>query len=181
MAVVSAFIFTGIGQDALHIYNKFIGPTAHQPIPLADDIRAEILACISQPHVEWTCFVRAQRSVFDLMEREMYTDFVRSPYYTQRQIDVLTAMAAGPGLVDILANDACLFYLMEFSEEVGVRPLIDFLIVAENFASHTRAADAFAAEEAQRDAMVIYGKFFSLQADTPLGFSSVMRSKVSSL
>ncbi|XP_022665899.1 A-kinase anchor protein 10, mitochondrial-like isoform X2 [Varroa jacobsoni] len=167
-----------IGQDALHIYNKFIGPSAVQPIPLEDGIRAEILACISQPHVEWTCFARAQRSVFDQMERDLYTDFVRSPYYTQRQIDVLTAMAAGPGLVDILANDACLFYLMEFSEEMGIRPLIDFLIVAENFASHTRAADAFAAEEAQRDAMVIYGKFFSLQADTPLGFSSVMRSQI---
>ncbi|OQR70475.1 A-kinase anchor protein 10 [Tropilaelaps mercedesae] len=167
-----------IGQDALHIYNKFIGPSAVQPIPLAEDIRTEIVACISQPHVEGTCFARAQRSVFELMERELYTDFVRSPFYTQRQIDVLTAMVAGPGLVDILANDACLFYLMEFGEEVGVRPLIDFLIVAENFASHTRAADAFAAEEAQRDAMVIYGKFFSLQAETPLGFSSVMRSKI---
>ena len=117
--------------------------------------------------------------VFEQMDKQYFTEFLRSPFYTQRQIDILTtSMASGPGLVDILANDGCLFYLMEFGEEVGVRRLIDFLIVADNFSTHIRAVDAFAAQEAQKDAMVIYDKFFSLQAETPLGFSDSTRSKV---
>lgn len=123
---------------------------------------------------------QAQQAVFEQMDKQYFTEFVRSPFYTQRQIDILTtSMASGPGLVDILANDGCLFYLMEFGEEVGVRRLIDFLIVSDNFSTHTGAVDAFAAQEAQKDAMVIYDRFFSLQAETPLGFSDVVRSQVS--
>lgn len=133
------------------------------------------MSCVSQSRI-----FQAQQIVFEQMDKQHYMEFLRSPFYTQRQIDILTTsnMASGPGLVDILANDGCLFYLMEFGEEVGVRRLIDFLIVADNFSTHTGAVDAFAAQEAQKDAMVIYDKFFSLQAETSLGFSDSLRSKV---
>ncbi|XP_003739786.1 A-kinase anchor protein 10, mitochondrial [Galendromus occidentalis] len=180
-AQVSAPIYAdSIGQDALHIYEKFLGPSAAQEILLEPQTLEEVISCLSKEHVDGNCFSKAQQAVFDQMDKQYYTEFLRSPFYTQRQIDILTTsnMASGPGLVDILANDGCLFYLMEFGEQVGVRRLIDFLIVADNFSTHTGAVDAFAAQEAQKDAMVIYDKFFSLQAETSLGFSDSLRSEI---
>ena len=82
------------------------------------------------------------------------------------QVDVLTS--GGPvQMSGVLYNDALLFNFMEFVEEqegAGCdRDMLEFWLAASNFRERSTA------EHVQEDALIIYQRFISLEATSPLG------------
>ena len=89
-------------------------------------------------------------------------------------------------IMDILENEVLLFHFMEFlenSEGRNFSSLLEFWISANNFrvqGSNFSPHDGDAnnddvADFLRNDAVAIYEKFVSLQATSPLGFSSGIR------
>lgn len=49
-------------------------------------------------------------------------------------------------------------FLLQFMEQEGVRHLVDFLLMADNFQKHLLSQEKYDGMQAQTDAMVIYEK-----------------------
>ena len=82
-------------------------------------------------------------------------------------------------IMDILENDVLLFHFTEFLENSDGRKfssILEFWISANNFRQSSSVVDDVASKDVLRnDAVAIYDKFVSLQASSPLGFSSAIR------
>ncbi|XP_064460446.1 A-kinase anchor protein 10, mitochondrial-like isoform X2 [Ornithodoros turicata] len=163
-------------QDAAHIFAKYIASNAPLPIGITEDLRNRISEAISEESIDPDCFLPAQKFVLKKMEKEVFPSFLRSPYNCKHQVDVLTS--GNVSLADILYNDSALFYFMEYMEQEQSRHLVDFLLMADNFRKHLLDKGHYDGLQAQDDAMVIYDKYFSLQATSPLGFSDAIRLEV---
>ncbi|GIY11182.1 a-kinase anchor protein 10, mitochondrial [Caerostris extrusa] len=172
---------TSTEQDANAIYSKYIAPNASYPIGISNELRLAIKNSIFKPgDVDSQCFVSAQEFVVQKLDKRVsnlnlyYPNFLRSSFHCKHQIDVLTS--GNVFLADVLYNDSVLFFFMEFMEQEGVRHLVDFLLTADNFRKQLIAKQGqYDGMQAQTDAMVLYDKYFSLQATTPLGFSDSVR------
>ncbi|GFT38490.1 a-kinase anchor protein 10, mitochondrial [Nephila pilipes] len=167
---------TSTEQDANAIYSKYLAPDASYPIGISNELRLAIKNSIFKPSgdVDSQCFVPAQEFVVRRLDKEYYPIFLRSSFHCKHQIDVLTS--GNVFLADVLYNDSALFFFMEFMEQEGVRHLVDFLLTADNFRKQLLAKQgSYDGMQAQADAMVLYDKYFSLQATIPLGFSDSVR------
>jgi hypothetical protein len=103
------------------------------------------------------------------------------------QVDVLSQDGGrNVNIMDILENEVLLFHFMEFlenSEGKNFSSLLEFWISANNFrvqGSNLSPNDGDSnygdvADFLRNDAVAIYEKFVSLQATSPLGFSSGIR------
>lgn len=72
-------------------------------------------------------------------------------------------------LRDILLSEMALFYFMEYLERKGKRHILEFLVTANHFRRSTENS------QAQADALVLYEKYFSLQATCSLNLSDRVR------
>ncbi|XP_042890021.1 A-kinase anchor protein 10, mitochondrial-like isoform X1 [Penaeus japonicus] len=170
-----------IAEDAMKIFNKYIARDAEQSIGLDDDIREVILQKISvvQEDIDSECFAPAQKIVFGVLEREYLPKFLASDYYLKHQIDVLTSGSVR--LADILYSDSAFPYFMEYVEQEGGRQMLQLWVAASNFRQQLiEHAGIYDPQQAQSDAMVLYDKYFSLQATCPQGFSDRVRFEVES-
>ncbi|XP_067137496.1 A-kinase anchor protein 10, mitochondrial [Centruroides vittatus] len=168
-----------IQQDAIHIYSKYIAQDAPHLIDISVNLRNEIIAniCKENGEVDPESFVPAQKFVVEKMDKEYFPAFLRSTFHCNHQIDVITSGSVY--LADVLYNDSALFYFMEYMEQEGVRHLVDFLLIADNFRNQYLAKEGqFDGLQAQDDAMVLYDKYFSLQATSSLGFSDQIRCEI---
>lgn len=164
---------------ALGIFKKYIALEAAQNIKCPEEIRNDIIEniCNKENLLSADCFEKVQTYVFTVMEKEYFTSFLRSDYFCKHQIDVLTS--GNVILEDILYNETALFYFMEFLEQESNRSLLEFWLAATNFQQQLHdQKEFFDAIEAQNDAVVLYDKYFSLQAHCPLGFSDKVRLAV---
>ncbi|XP_056635747.1 A-kinase anchor protein 10, mitochondrial [Diorhabda sublineata] len=164
---------------ALTIFKKYIAQEASCNIKCTEDIRKEIMEniCITEKVMSVNCFDSVQNLVYKIMQEDYYLTFLRSDYFCRYQIDLLTS--GNVILDDILYNETALFYFMEFLEQENQRSLLEFWIAASNFQQQlNNQKDFFDPIEAQTDAVVLYDKYFSLQAHCPLGFSDKVRMAV---
>lgn len=90
-------------------------------------------------------------------------------------------------IVDILQNEMALFYFMEFMEVEGKRQYVDFWLGAMNFKrqlvpstsnDNQTSNVSTSIELSQQDALILYDKYFSLQATQPLLMSDQVRFNV---
>lgn len=158
---------------ALRIFKKYIAIEALETIRCPEDIRKEVVENIcSGEKISPHCFEKVQRHVLDVMEKDYFQAFLNSDFFCKYQIDVLTS--GNVVLEDILYNETALFYFMEFIEQENQRGLLEFWLAATNFQQQLRDQkdylDHLDLNEAQNDAVVLYDKYFSLQALCPLGF-----------
>ncbi|XP_014475904.1 PREDICTED: A-kinase anchor protein 10, mitochondrial isoform X2 [Dinoponera quadriceps] len=166
-------------QDALRIYRKYIVKEALGANQISEELRLNMEKAVAQENIEpiLRCLSAIQSIVYDILENEYINDFLRSEFHCKHQIDVLTS--GNVQLADILYNETAFFYFMEFMELENKRELLDFwmsvISYKQNLLDKKGAADP---EEAQSDAVVIYEKYFSLQATMPLGFSDKIRFHV---
>lgn len=167
-----------VHSDAVKIFEKYLGLNAILPIPVEEDIRNSVaLALCNQGSLDPECFSPAQSLCYNIMEEEYFNEFLRSDFYCKHQIDVLTS--GDVNLMDILHNQTSLFYFMEFMEQENRRAFLEFWLAAHNFASHLKEdGSTNDVEQAQSDAIVLYDKYFSLQATCPLGFSDKIRVEI---
>jgi len=186
-----------IEKDAVAIYQKYICPNVTNRLKLTDESYHSIVSriCCEDGCVDPRCFVDAQSFVFEEM-RKRFPAFRQSEYHLKYQIDLLTS--AKLTLSDILYYENALVHFMEFVEIEGGLPLIQFWLLVENFSkllrysgdgnidsttdvdNDTAIEDGPSQEDvlAQSDAIVIYDKYFSLQATEALGFGDQVRFQV---
>lgn len=164
---------------ALSIFKKYIALEAVENVKCSEEMRKEIIEniCNTEEMLSANCFEKVHSFVFDVMEKEYFPAFLRSDYFCKHQIDVLTS--GNVILEDILYNETALFYFMEFLEQENNRSLLEFWLAATNFQQQLQdQKEFFDPIEAQNDAVVLYDKYFSLQAHCPLGFSDKVRLAV---
>ncbi|XP_075710517.1 A-kinase anchor protein 10, mitochondrial isoform X3 [Rhinoderma darwinii] len=181
LADVSQKLMKSIERDAVNTFTKYISPDAAKPIPISEEIRSDIVAkiCGEDGQVDPNCFVIAQSIVFNAMEQEHFSEFLRSHYFCKYQIEVLTSGTVY--LSDILFCESALFYFSEYMEKEDAVNILQFWLAADNFQSQLAAKNGqYDGQEAQNDAMILYDKYFSLQATQPLGFDDFVRLEIES-
>uniref|UniRef100_A0A8C3WPV7 A-kinase anchor protein 10, mitochondrial n=1 Tax=Catagonus wagneri TaxID=51154 RepID=A0A8C3WPV7_9CETA len=178
---LSGKLMKSIEQDAVNTFTKYISPDAAKPIPITEAMRNDIIAkiCGEDGQVDPNCFVLAQSIVFSAMEQEHFSEFLRSHHFCKYQIEVLTSGTVY--LADILFCESALFYFSEYMEKEDAVNVLQFWLAADNFQSQLAAKKGqYDGQEAQNDAMILYDKYFSLQATHPLGFDDVVRLEIES-
>lgn len=172
-------------EDALRIYRKYLVTDSPYSIELPATIlsRLSLALCESESSVDdemdsnnlWEAFEDAQKHVMDVMEKEFLAAFLDSTFYCNYTVDVLTSESLN--LVEILYSSA-LFYFREFLEQEkdSKLPYLEFWLSATNFRKSQHAQ--LEQSQMKADALVIYEKWFSLQATAPLNFSNHVRTKV---
>nr|XP_032641738.1 A-kinase anchor protein 10, mitochondrial [Chelonoidis abingdonii] len=84
-------------------------------------------------------------------------------------------------LADILFCESALFYFSEYMEKEDAVNILQFWLAADNFQSQLAAKKGqYDGQEAQNDAMILYDRYFSLQATHPLGFDDFVRLEIES-
>ncbi|XP_060059149.1 A-kinase anchor protein 10, mitochondrial isoform X2 [Erinaceus europaeus] len=178
---LSGKLMKSIEHDAVNTFTKYISPDAAKPIPITEAMRNDIIAkiCGEDGQVDPNCFVLAQSIVFSAMEQEHFSEFLRSHHFCKYQIEVLTSGTVY--LADILFCESALFYFSEYMEKEDAVNILQFWLAADNFQSQLAAKKGqYDGQEAQNDAMILYDKYFSLQATHPLGFDDVVRLEIES-
>ncbi|XP_064425019.1 A-kinase anchor protein 10, mitochondrial isoform X1 [Latimeria chalumnae] len=178
---LSGKLMKSIERDAVNIFTKYISPDAARPIAVTEAMRNDIVAkiCGEDGQVDPNCFVTAQSVVFNTMEKEHFSEFLRSHHFCKYQIEVLTSGTVY--LADILFCESALFYFSEYMEKEEAVNILQFWLAADNFQSQLAAkAGQYDGQEAQNDAMILYDKYFSLQATHPLGFDDSVRLEIES-
>ncbi|KFP49426.1 hypothetical protein N323_00945, partial [Cathartes aura] len=110
---LSGKLMKSIERDAVSTFTKYISPDAAKPIPITEAMRNDIVAkiCGEDGQVDPNCFVTAQSIVFNAMEQEHFSEFLRSHHFCKYQIEVLTSGTVY--LADILFCESALFYFSE--------------------------------------------------------------------
>lgn len=168
--------------DAKRIFHKYlIGLNAPYRVEVPAAILSEITIGLGRSVDESTVagitaiasiFVEAQQYVLTQLEIDYLDAFLESSFYHCYCTEMLTGDAVH--IADILYNEAALFYFMEFVEQENQREYFDFWISAAHFRRQF-ANDAYDTAQAQSDALVLYEKFFSLQATQSLHLSDSIR------
>ncbi|XP_061596942.1 A-kinase anchor protein 10, mitochondrial-like [Cololabis saira] len=178
---ISDKLMKSIEKDAVTIFTKYISPDAVKPIPITEQMRNDIVAkiCGEDGMVDPNCFVIAQSVAFSVMDQQHFSEFLRSHNFCKYQIEVLTSGSVF--LADILFCESALFYFSEFMEKEEAMNVLQFWIAADNFQNQLAAKKGqYDGQEAQNDAMILYDKYFSLQATNPLGFGDSVRMEIES-
>ncbi|XP_029304910.1 A-kinase anchor protein 10, mitochondrial [Cottoperca gobio] len=174
-------LMKSIEKEAVTIFTRFISPDAVRPIPITEQIRNDIVAkiCGEDGMVDPNSFVIAQSVVFIILEQQHFSEFLRSHHFCKYQIEVLTSGSVF--LADILFCESALFYFSEYMEKEEAMNVLQFWLAADNFQNQLAAKKGqYDGQEAQNDAMILYDKYFSLQATNPLGFGDSVRMEIES-
>ncbi|XP_048769790.2 A-kinase anchor protein 10, mitochondrial-like [Ostrea edulis] len=168
-----------IARDAVSIFQNYLSHDAPSPVQITDDLRNQCMAkiCREDGEVDPGCFADCQEFVLNVMKIKHVPDFSTSEFLYKHQINLLTK--GHITLSDVLYNEGAMFYFMEYMEQEGGSKLLQFWLAVDNFQQHLLSYDDnYDGMEAQSDAMVLYDKYFSLQASDPLGFDDKTRFEV---
>lgn len=174
-------------EDALGIYRKYLVTDSIDSIELPATILSKLsLALCDSKECDddntlnlWQAFDDAQKHVMDVMEKDFLANFLESSFYYKYTVDVLTSDTLN--LSEILQCEAALFFFMEFLEQEDKNncklPYLEFWLAATNFRKQIDQS----LQQMSSDAVVIYEKWFSLQATSSLQISNRVRTKVEEL
>lgn len=168
-----------IVDRALELFKKYVALESQCNINCTEGVRKEIMEniCNIDKVISPNCFDSVQNFVYKIVQDDYFNAFLESDYFCKYQIDLLTC--GNVVLDDILYNETALFYFMEYLEQENHRSLLEFWMAASNFQQQLHdQKEFFDPVEAQTDAVVLYDKYFSLQALCPLGFSDKVRFAV---
>lgn len=167
-----------ITEEAINLFKKYVALEATCKLDVPDNVRKLIISNICHPEglIHEDCFKPLQDMVFHQMETTDFEEFQKSPLYIKAQIDILTNSSLT--LSDILNNDSILFFFTEYLEQESCSVLLEFLIAIMHFRDNLQSDMAPDPSQAQADAIILYEKYFSLQATSPVGFSTAVRLKV---
>ncbi|MEQ2165407.1 hypothetical protein GOODEAATRI_016528 [Goodea atripinnis] len=141
--------------------------------------------CGEDGMVDPNCFVIAQLVVFSILEQQtQLVPPVDSMFYTcplkhkgsRRKLSDPTEMCRVFGLVH-----GFIFSHSQYMEKEEAMNILQFWLAADNFQNQLAAKKGqYDGQEAQNDAMILYDKYFSLQATNPLGFGDSVRMEIES-
>uniref|UniRef100_A0A182K337 RGS domain-containing protein n=1 Tax=Anopheles christyi TaxID=43041 RepID=A0A182K337_9DIPT len=158
-----------INSDAVRIYRKYLVSTSPHFIEMPATILSTIsLALCSTDTCSEIIFDEAQKYLLEMLEQNYLNPFLESSFYCKYTLEVLTS--DNLTLRDILGSEMALFYFMEHLEQQGKRHYLEFYVGAVNFKRSFENQ-----VQAQKDAVVLYEKYFSLQATSSLSLSDKIR------
>lgn len=176
---------SSLASDAIRILKKYLRSKSIHHI----DVPVTILSSISlalgisdstatenEQEIESieNIFIDAQAYVLQELERNHLNQFIESSFYCKYCVDILTGDSLK--IQDILHCESALFYFMEFLEQEGQRHYLEFWVAAINFRKLLNDSDdEYDIGQAQSDALVLYEKYFSLQATCSLCLSDKIR------
>lgn len=178
---------SSLASDAIRIFKKYLTSKSPHHIEMPATVLAnislalgansdiDIESCTDSPEIG-QLFVEAQAFVLQSLERDHLNEFIESSFYCKYCVDILTGDSLK--IQDVLSCDSALFYFMEFLEQESQRHYLDFWLAAINFRKLLSAndeADDSDVAQAQSDALVLYEKYFSLQATSSLRLSDRIR------
>lgn len=171
---------TNLTEEAVNLFKKYVAIEAPHQLDLSDNIRKLIISNICTPdkHIKEDCFKPVQDKIFNQIAESYFSDFVNSSFYVKAQIDILTSSSLN--LKDILYNETILFYFTEYLEQESCRVLLEFLMASMHFRDNISNDSTSNTDQVQADAIVLYDKYFSLQALNPIGFPTDIRLKTES-
>ncbi|XP_071944999.1 A-kinase anchor protein 10, mitochondrial-like [Antedon mediterranea] len=172
---------TPIERDAMNIYTTYLCKDAPYPVGIGEEMRLQVIAkiCPENDQPDPKSFGPAHQFVYEALETIYFPAFMSSEFHAKYQVDILTSGKVY--LADILFNDTAMFHFMEYMEQEKCLNLLQFYLAADNFQQQLLTQEGqYDGMEAQSDAMVLYDKYFSLQATDPLGFSDNVRLEVES-
>lgn len=176
-------------EDALRIYRKYLVTDSLYSVELPATILSKLSLALcdtessSEPDLNSNnlseAYEEAQKHVQDVMEKDFLSDFLESSFYCKYIVDVLTSQTLN--LREILYSESALFYFMEFLEQNKDScklPYLEFWLSATNFRKQSDENSQLEETQMRSDALVIYEKWFSLQATAPLNFSNKIRTNI---
>ncbi|XP_037040163.1 A-kinase anchor protein 10, mitochondrial [Bradysia coprophila] len=174
---------SSIASDAIRIFKNYLTTKSPHYIEVPATVVNEISLALCSPSINDDSyrpiaglFSDAQLYVLDNIEKEYLNQFIDSSFYCKYCVDILTSEHLK--IQDILCCEAALFYFMEFLEQEHHREYLDFWIAATNFKKQFENIATYDKQQAQTDALVLYEKYFSLQATNSLRVSDSVRFKI---
>ncbi|XP_053675104.1 A-kinase anchor protein 10, mitochondrial [Anopheles nili] len=160
-----------ISSDAVRIYKKYLITNSSHHIDMPATILSNIslALCNLGRGCNEVIFNEAQHYLLELLEQNYLYPFMESSFYCKYSLEVLTSEDLV--LRDVLSSELALFYFMEHLEQQHKHHYLEFYVGAVNF---KRSFENKA--QAQKDAMVLYEKYFSLQATSSLKLSDKLRA-----
>lgn len=162
--------------SGIKIWQRYLADDAPEHIRVPEDIRNRIQACVSQSDFSEYAFQKLHEHVLMCLEKDLWNDFIRSEWYCKYQVKILTSGTVT--LPDVLYHNGALSSFLEFLEQEGYQQIIEFWLAATNFESHFSQKTDVDPLQAQNDAIIIYDKYLSLQATSPLGIDDATRCEV---
>lgn len=162
-------------NEAVRIFKTFIALESPHRLDLPDEIRNSIVSSICHPEglIDPDIFGIVQKLVHAQLETQHFDNFTQSAYHCKYQIDILTG--GNLTIEDIIFNQMALFYFTEYIEQEHCTVLLEFILAVVNFRDQLTSDINYDPEQAQNDAIILYDKYFSLQATSSLGFPSEVR------
>uniref|UniRef100_A0A182RBQ1 RGS domain-containing protein n=1 Tax=Anopheles funestus TaxID=62324 RepID=A0A182RBQ1_ANOFN len=158
-----------INSDAVRIYRKYLVTNSPHYIEMPATILSNIsLALCSSGTCSEIIFNEAQNFLLEMLEQNYLNPFLESSFYCKYTLEVLTS--DNLTLRDILGSEMALFYFMEHLEQQNKRHYLEFYVGAVHFKRSFENQ-----VQAQKDAVVLYEKYFSLQATSSLCLSDKIR------
>ncbi|CAJ0578707.1 unnamed protein product, partial [Mesorhabditis spiculigera] len=146
--------------DAKHIFGKYLDEESPTSIGLPKKIYARVASVIESGRFDPRCFDEAQSFVKDLFELRYHPEFMNSIYYKKHELDVLTREECP--LMHILRVEPLLAGFLERMVEVGEQNLVEMILAVDTWESQwPDTVDS----EVLDDAMAIYDRYFSMQAE----------------
>ncbi|GAV01240.1 hypothetical protein RvY_11981 [Ramazzottius varieornatus] len=168
-------------DNAIRIYSQYISPEAPEFIGVNEDMRRQIMdnMCETDSQVGVDCFRAVQDKIYEMLNDKIFPDFLQSYHFLRYKSGFV--LSDRISIADILNCNQTLECFVEFLENVAGLDLVQFILSAAQFESQWRSAETlghYNAEWAQKDAIVVYEKYISLQAERPINFSDRTRIAV---
>lgn len=132
-----------------------------------------------------TIFDEAQTFIVDHLDENYTNGFLQSQFFFRYCKENI---GSNLRITDILYNETVLFYFMEFLELQSEQKYLEFWLAAMNYRRQWDNSQSLETNEAiditnlnkqnQNDALILYEKYFSLQATHPLHLSDRIRFHV---
>lgn len=193
---------SSVTSDAIRIFKKYLTTKSSHYIDMPATIISKISLAIGEnastinieagddnlssnilpPSIE-QLFIEAQDYVLETLKNRYLSKFIESSFYCKYCVDILTGETLQ--IQDIMYCESALFYFMEFLEQENEQHYLEFWVTAINFRKlldesedavlSTSENPCDSINQLQNDALILYEKYFSLQATCSLKMSDRIR------
>lgn len=182
---------SSLASDAIRIFKKYLASSKsinHIDVPATILSAISLALCAKESediddraNSVAQIFTDAQTYMLERLESVYLNAFIESSFYCKYCVDILTG--DNLKICDILHCEALLFYFMEFLEQENDRIYLDFWVAATHFKrqfddNNAATTESYNIKQAQSDALILYEKYFSLQATHSLRMSDMVRYRI---